>query len=45
MIFVPSEEGISHNPQEYTRIEDIALGTQLLTHVLLGLAGEAPHGI
>jgi acetylornithine deacetylase/succinyl-diaminopimelate desuccinylase-like protein len=41
MIFVPSLEGISHNPAEYTRIEDIALGTELLAHVLLKLSGEA----
>jgi acetylornithine deacetylase/succinyl-diaminopimelate desuccinylase-like protein len=31
-------DGISHNPQEYTRIEDIALGSQLLAHVLLKLS-------
>jgi hydantoinase/carbamoylase family amidase len=41
MIFLPSVEGISHNPQEYTRLEDIVLGTKLLTHVLLKLGGEA----
>jgi acetylornithine deacetylase/succinyl-diaminopimelate desuccinylase-like protein len=44
MIFVPSVEGISHNPAEYTRIEDIALGTELLAHVLLKLSGEAQQG-
>jgi len=41
MIFVPSVGGISHNPEEYTRLEDIALGTELLAHVLLKLSGEA----
>ena len=41
MIFVPSVEGISHSPREYTRLEDIALGTELLAHVLLKLSGEA----
>jgi len=41
MIFLPSVEGISHNPQEYTRLEDIVLGTKLLVHVLLKLGGEA----
>lgn len=43
MIFVPSVAGISHNPEEHTDIEDIALGTELLAHVLLKLAGEGPH--
>ena len=41
MIFVPSSNGISHNPEEYTPIEDIALGTEVLTNVLLKLSGEA----
>ncbi len=41
MIFVPSVEGISHNPDEYTRLEDIVQGTELLTHVLWKLSGEA----
>ncbi|MFX1402827.1 MAG: M20/M25/M40 family metallo-hydrolase, partial [Promethearchaeota archaeon] len=41
MIFVPSVEGISHNPNEYTHLEDILLGTELLAHVLLKLSGEA----
>jgi N-carbamoyl-L-amino-acid hydrolase len=44
MIFVPSVEGVSHNPAEYTRIEDIALGTELLAHVLLKLSGEEQQG-
>lgn len=44
MIFVPSVRGISHNPEEYTRMEDIALGTELLTHVLLKLGGKAEQG-
>ncbi|MGF7033202.1 allantoate deiminase/N-carbamoyl-L-amino-acid hydrolase [Paenibacillus mucilaginosus] len=30
MIFVRSRKGISHNPEEYSSPEDIALGTQLL---------------
>ena len=41
MIFVPSVNGISHSPQEFTPIEDIALGAQVLTHVLLKLSEEA----
>ncbi|MFS0916289.1 M20 family metallo-hydrolase [Brevibacillus sp. 179-C 1.1 NHS] len=30
MIFVRCKDGISHNPQEYSAYEDIALGTELL---------------
>lgn len=30
MIFVRCKDGISHNPQEYSTYEDIALGTELL---------------
>jgi len=40
MIFVPSVEGISHNPSEYTSPEDIALGTNILLQVLLQLAAK-----
>lgn len=38
MIFVPSKGGISHDPSEYTSIEDIALGTDVLANSLLKLA-------
>ncbi|MFF5987122.1 M20/M25/M40 family metallo-hydrolase [Prauserella flavalba] len=31
MLFVPSKEGISHHPAEWTSIDDIALGTTALT--------------
>jgi allantoate deiminase len=30
MLFVASKDGISHNPAEFSRIEDIALATQIL---------------
>ena len=30
MIFVPSVEGISHNPAEYTKPEDLVCGVQVL---------------
>jgi len=30
MLFVASKHGISHNPAEYSRIEDIALATEIL---------------
>jgi len=38
MIFVPSIGGISHNPAEDTRPEDLAAGTDVLLHTLLELA-------
>jgi hydantoinase/carbamoylase family amidase len=36
MIFVPSKDGISHNPAEYTSPEDCALGAQVLLRAVLG---------
>jgi N-carbamoyl-L-amino-acid hydrolase len=45
MIFVPSVEGLSHSPEEYTHIEDIALGIELLAHVLLKLSGQAAQKV
>ena len=38
MIFVPSVEGISHNPSEFTSQEDVTLGSNILLQVLLQLA-------
>jgi hydantoinase/carbamoylase family amidase len=35
MIFVPSKDGISHNPEEYTSPEDCALGAQILLGAVL----------
>lgn len=35
MIFVPSQGGVSHNKDEYTSIEDIAIGVKVLKHELL----------
>lgn len=35
MIFVPSKDGISHNPNEYTSPEDCALGAQVLLGAVL----------
>ena len=34
MLFVPSEEGISHNEAEFTRDEDAVRGVELLTEVV-----------
>jgi acetylornithine deacetylase/succinyl-diaminopimelate desuccinylase-like protein len=30
MLFVASENGVSHNPKEFSRIEDIALAAKIL---------------
>ncbi|QRW02368.1 Gly-Xaa carboxypeptidase [Ceratobasidium sp. AG-Ba] len=35
MIFVPSRDGLSHNPLEYTSPEDCALGAQVLLNTVL----------
>ncbi|KAI4744706.1 amidase [Aureobasidium sp. EXF-12298] len=35
MIFVPSKDGVSHNPVEYTKPEDCALGAQVLMQAVL----------
>ncbi|KAL3424727.1 N-carbamoyl-L-amino acid hydrolase [Phlyctema vagabunda] len=35
MIFVPSKDGVSHNPAEYTSPEDCALGAQVLLQAVL----------
>jgi len=39
MIFVPCEGGISHNPAENARAEDLAAGTRVLVQTLIRLAG------
>ena len=38
MIFVPSRDGLSHCPQEYSRIEDIALAAEILLAAVIELA-------
>jgi allantoate deiminase len=40
MIFVPSRGGISHDPAEWTDVEDLALGTTVLAAGLLRLDAE-----
>ncbi len=40
MIFVPSENGYSHRPEEYTAPQQIAKGVQLLANTLRKLASE-----
>jgi allantoate deiminase len=38
MVFVPSRDGISHNPAEYTEPKDLAEGIQVLINTLYELA-------
>jgi N-carbamoyl-L-amino-acid hydrolase len=37
MIFVPSRDGISHSPQEYSRSEVVACGCEALYRTILRL--------
>lgn len=41
MIFVRSKDGISHNPLEYSTLEDCADGINVLYHILLDIAVKA----
>ncbi|MBN9428249.1 MAG: M20 family metallo-hydrolase [Burkholderiales bacterium] len=41
MLFVPSRDGLSHNPAEHTDIELLHAGTRVLAQTLLRLAGTA----
>ena len=38
MIFVPSQGGRSHCAEEFTKVEDIALGAEVLLETVLALA-------
>jgi hydantoinase/carbamoylase family amidase len=38
MFFIPSVNGISHHPDEYSRWEDVITGTNVLLHAILRLA-------
>jgi beta-ureidopropionase / N-carbamoyl-L-amino-acid hydrolase len=39
MIFTPSARGISHNPAEFTTLEDLEAGANVLLQVMIELAG------
>ncbi|NLI90829.1 MAG: Zn-dependent hydrolase [Peptococcaceae bacterium] len=41
MIFVRSQKGISHNPEEWSTEEDCAAGVEVLYHTLINLAVES----
>lgn len=38
LLFVPSHKGISHSPKEFTNIEDLETGIDMLTNILYKLA-------
>ena len=38
MIFVPSVKGISHNPEEYTKNEDVLAGADVFLDVVIDMA-------
>ena len=40
MIFVPSVDGISHNPAEHTEDEHLYLGAEMLLHTVLALSEQ-----
>jgi beta-ureidopropionase / N-carbamoyl-L-amino-acid hydrolase len=40
MIFVPSKDGISHSPKEFTSWQDVANGTEVLYRSILLLNGQ-----
>ncbi len=40
MVFIPSGGGIAHTPDEYTPIEDVAYGTEVLAEALSRLADK-----
>lgn len=44
MIFVPSHEGRSHCPEEWTDLADITAGVTALTHTLVALDQQPPRG-
>jgi beta-ureidopropionase / N-carbamoyl-L-amino-acid hydrolase len=44
MIFVPSRDGISHSPHEYTAPEDVANGAEVLYRTLLSLDTRLDRG-
>lgn len=44
MIFVPSKDGISHNPNEYTSPEHCALGAQVLLNAVLEYDARVRRG-
>lgn len=44
ILFVPSRDGISHAPEEWTSVEDLAVGTDVLVQALLELDAGGVEG-
>lgn len=40
MIFVPSANGLSHHPDEFTELDDILIGIDVLEEIILHYASE-----
>lgn len=40
LIFIPSVGGLSHNPREFTRWDDVVLGSNILLQTALGLIAQ-----
>jgi len=45
MIFVPCEDGISHNEIESATPEDLEMGCNVLLHAMLAVAGGMPESV
>ncbi|EIN04103.1 amidase hydantoinase/carbamoylase [Punctularia strigosozonata HHB-11173 SS5] len=45
MVFVPSKDGLSHNPREYTSPEDCAIGAQVLLNAVLAYDRRRAAGL
>lgn len=43
MIFVPSVDGISHNPAEHTEPDDLVAGANVLLQTMIALATDTPE--
>lgn len=43
MVFTPSQDGLSHNPAEYTAPADLEAGANVLLQTMLALANAAPN--
>lgn len=41
LLFVLSREGLSHTPEEWSRVDDIACGTEVMAAALVALDEEA----
>ena len=43
MIFIPCKNGLSHCPEEYTKISDIIKGTQVIKRSIMELASNKKY--